>query len=162
MSELCDKLVLYCGFQPITFDEKHLRDSTKKKGRDLVVAQHAFNVHEICERGIVSIVGLCLPETNVRNKPYHICLDLDSARKVKDGKCSCIAGITATCKHAAALLHFVNNERTNSCTDREMVWSAPSKIVALLWEAIEMKIPVAICGVIAAHYATRWASIFII
>ena len=36
-------------------------------------------------------------------------------------------GISANCKHSAALLHFINNERTEGCTDEGQKWKTPSK-----------------------------------
>ena len=36
-------------------------------------------------------------------------------------------GISANCKHSAALYYFINNERTEGCTDEGQKWKTPSK-----------------------------------
>ena len=112
------------GFDTIT--ATHFRKETLKKGKDLV--QHLFNVEEIRSNGKIEIQALIVRAASIKEKPYTIQIEIDNiSRTFLDGRCTCIAGISANCKHAAALLHFINNERSQGCTDENQKWKAPSK-----------------------------------
>ncbi len=103
------------------------RATTLKKGKDLVAAQHLSDIVEFQEGEKSFIKGECIPETSVSNKPYKVSIDLTERREVKEARCQCQAGVTGNCKHTAALLHYINEERSMGCTDKEQVWSKPSK-----------------------------------
>ena len=112
------------GFDTIT--ATHFRKETLKKGKDLI--QHLFNIEEIRSNGKIEIQALVVRAASIKEKPYTIQIEVDStSRSFLDGRCTCIAGISANCKHAAALLHFINNERSQGCTDEYQKWKAPSK-----------------------------------
>jgi hypothetical protein len=112
------------GFDTIT--ATHFRKETMKKGKDLI--QHLFNVEEIRSNGKIEIQASIVRAASIKEKPYTIQIEIDnSSRTFLDGRCTCIAGISANCKHAAALLHFINNERSQGCTDENQKWKAPSK-----------------------------------
>ncbi len=128
---MSSKKTLFAGFSTVQWkvgvaDEEH-RDSTKEKGKKLVESGHVFDVKEVRENEEIEIIGFCVRETNIRDKPYKICLELDQARNVKDARCQCIAGLHGDCKHTAALIHFVNSERQESKTDEKCTWRTPSK-----------------------------------
>ncbi|KAH8033960.1 hypothetical protein HPB51_018429 [Rhipicephalus microplus] len=48
-------------------------------------------------------------------------------RSVASGTCSCEAGITSRCKHAAAVCAYVNEATDDTCTSRPQQWGKPSK-----------------------------------
>ncbi len=124
------------GFEKIEAREGFFREATLAKGRDRVQSQHVGKVREVqdaqCQR--VTIQGQCIPETSIRKNEYKIELDIDpSTREVKEGKCTCVAGVSGQCKHGAALFHFVNNERTEGKTDSAQTWKEPSKRAQALY-----------------------------
>ncbi len=132
--KMSSKKVILCGFSSVSWqnnegddDSSEHRDSTKAKGQKLAEADHVFDVKEIRENGRVEIVGFCVRETSVREKPYKITLELDDNRKILDARCQCVAGLNGDCKHTAALIFFINNEREESQTDRKCTWRAPSQ-----------------------------------
>jgi len=76
----------------------------------------------------VSITASCIPETNIREKPYQIDLSIDpTSRQIQDAHCTCKAGVTGNCKHSAGLIYYVNTERTTGCTDKKVCWKKPSQ-----------------------------------
>ncbi len=75
---------------------------TKKKGKDLMDAGHAHNVYEVQEASSISAERVL--DTNIRNMPYEVCVTFSSLRQVSDAKCGCMAGISGTRKHTAAVL----------------------------------------------------------
>ncbi len=131
------KITICGGFQAIHFPSSgggdegsgrpHFQGQSLVKGRALIAGEHLRNVREEREHNRITICASCLPETRVRQSDYVIEFTLDSTRKVIDGRCSCVAGISASCKHAAALFLFVNEERSTGCTDSQAVWKKPSK-----------------------------------
>jgi len=108
-------------------------------------AGHVHNVEEIRCGEEVQITANCVPERSIRKTPYTICLELDSlaSRKVVNSaktRCSCPSGISAKCKHSAAVLLYINEERSEGPTDEEKKWKRPSKKAQSLYpkgEAIE-------------------------
>ena len=112
-----------CGFEAIS---KTFRKSTERKGQKLFEAGHVFNVREIKEVGKEAvIVGECKKQTKIQEK-YKIELTLDEGRHVTSGRCQCVSGAEASCKHSSALVWFINAEREESQTDRERTWNRPS------------------------------------
>ncbi|KAG0425003.1 hypothetical protein HPB47_027811 [Ixodes persulcatus] len=49
------------------------------------------------------------------------------SRTVDSGRCSCKAGVTGCCKHAAAVCAFLNEATDETCTGRPQEWGKPSK-----------------------------------
>ncbi len=119
--------ILHTGFSQIFVGDDHFRSSTLKKGQDLLAAQHVGNVREIQEPHHVTVTGECLPETSINNRPYALHLEMESTRNVTALHCECTAGVTGTCKHAAALVLFINKERCEGCTDKAQQWKVPSR-----------------------------------
>ncbi|XP_025997023.1 uncharacterized protein LOC113005531 [Solenopsis invicta] len=80
---------------------------------------------------IVECQGLATQVSHVHEHPHIINVKIDSNKtageRIIEGKCSCIAGESAKCKHYIALLLHLS--RTNeddlddlSCTDIEQQW----------------------------------------
>ena len=118
------KIILSCGFSSILC--QFLRKSTIKKGQRLV--QHIFDVTETRyeEKNDTVISGKCVRQASIHKAPYNVELILDQTRTVSSALCSCIAGVQGMCKHAAALIQFVNSERIESQTDTSCKWQAPT------------------------------------
>ena len=80
-----------------------------KLGKGLALSGH---VQEILYAGIEASVpycfvkSRCVRQTFLRENPYHlwVIIKKDSGL-VCEGYCSCVGGITGTCKHVAALLY---------------------------------------------------------
>lgn len=53
-------------------------------------------------------------------------LQLDATRNVTQAHCTCRGGISGQCKHAAAVVTYVNKEDTSTKTSVENVWKRPS------------------------------------
>ena len=128
---MSSKKVILCGFSSISWPNSdnvsEHRDSTKVKGQKLAEADHVFDVKEIRENNHIEIVGFCVRETSVREKPYKVALELDDKRVILDARCQCVSGLNGDCKHTAALIYYINNEREESQTDRKCTWRAPSQ-----------------------------------
>ena len=75
----------------------------------------------------------CIREMSLNATPYNVELVLNENRHVTGARCSCVAGITGQCKHTAALVFHVNNERSTGCTDVEQSWSKPSEKLKQLY-----------------------------
>lgn len=118
------KITLRTGFDSVTLPE--FRDDTLRKGKTLLKAERIFAVEEIqgdrCE-----IQGKCVPEMSVNGKPYQINILLNQDRTIQSMYCSCLSGVSGQCKHACALLLYINEERDESKTDLESQWSKPSE-----------------------------------
>ena len=125
-----EKITICGGFGPISFptERQHFQGQALSKGRQLLQGEHLRNVREERENGKVFIRASCLPETRVRQGDYNIEFEVSRAtREVVESRCSCVAGVTGTCKHAAAAFLFVNEERSTGCTDDRPTWKKPSK-----------------------------------
>jgi hypothetical protein len=119
------KVTLYTGFSAITTDK--FRESTLKKGFKLVLSNHVFNVKEEQEDGKPTIIyARCVRQASVTKEPYKLRFVLDTDRKISKCQCSCIAGINGNCKHCAALVNYINNERDDSKTAQPCQWQKPS------------------------------------
>lgn len=53
-------------------------------------------------------------------------INIDEERKLKTAHCNCVSGVSGLCKHTSALVHFINSERTEGCTDNVQQWQKPS------------------------------------
>ena len=129
-------IVIKTGFGSI--DAKgFFRESTVFKGRE--IWRHVDNVEERCTGGVVIITGTCIPQTKLSNKPHKITLEVDPAtRRLMTGHCGpgtqgCPAGADGQCKHTAALVHYINFERTEACTDVPKTWKDPGGHVGALY-----------------------------
>ena len=111
------EVIIRGGFDSINIS--HFRAETIKKGKELT--QHLFNVEEIKTAMLTIIKGQILRTVTLSEKSYTIQLEFDPARNFVDGRCYCVAGISASCKHSAALYHYINNERSVGCTDTSQV-----------------------------------------
>ena len=112
----------------MSFDEGHFRSDSLRKGKELLDGRHLSNVIEDrTSRGQTSFRAECIPEMSVRKAPYKIEFMLDENRRVRDARCSCVAGVVACCKHAAALYLFINEERCTGSTDERQRWHQPPK-----------------------------------
>lgn len=121
------KVLIFTGFSRINPANLCLRDDIVKKGKALEEALHLQEAFEETTDLGTFIRAKCVPETNINNSRYIIELTIGPNRKVLDGRYSCTAGADAQCKHAAALIHFVNNERFSSSTTTSLQWKKPSK-----------------------------------
>ena len=54
--------------------------------------------------------------------PYQVEMSLSDDRHVIGAKCTCVSGITGVRKHTAALVRFVNSERSSGCTINAVQW----------------------------------------
>ncbi len=120
-------ITLMGGFQPISFSDGYFEGARMKNGIKLVKANHVCDVKEEKQGDKVTISASCIPQTKV-SLLYSIQFSVDpTTRLVTDARCTCVAGITGSCKHAAALYTFVNEERCEGKTDERQQWNAPSK-----------------------------------
>ncbi len=89
--------------------------------------QHFSNVREERTNAneTVLIQGECCPAMSVRKQPYKIEFRLTERREIEDSRCSCVAGVSGDCKHAAGLFLFVNKERSTGRTDGAQKWGGP-------------------------------------
>ncbi len=126
-------LTIQGGFPPIKFPEGHFRESTQKKGKNILEAGHVGEVEEVRSGSITRIHGRVTHSVSVREAPYSLEFELDKERSVVNARCSCQAGVTGNCKHSAALLLFINTERSTGCTDDQQAWNKPSKKLRLLY-----------------------------
>jgi len=118
-----ESLHIQAGFKSICFGA--MRDSTLKEGQTLV--QHVFDVEEHITAGLSSITSKCLPATKINAQPYTIHFELTKDLVVSSSRCSCVAGIDGLCKHSAAVLTFINQERSTACIDiDQQLWKGPS------------------------------------
>ena len=123
-----------CGFSSIRFGNV-FRENSLLLGKNLVEADHVFNVEEVDIPGKPrEIFGRCLPQTKTNDNPYKLSIILGENRIIADFLCSCPAGLgTAAsdgpknaCKHIAGLAIYVNKEREESKTDSDCEWRGPS------------------------------------
>ncbi|TRY75895.1 hypothetical protein TCAL_14166 [Tigriopus californicus] len=98
-----------------------------RNGQDII--NNVFDIREVRHDGVFTIRAKCFRTTGITEPPYNIEFQLDpSSRRVILSRCSCQAGCIALCKHGAAVFLYVNQERSESQTDRTQVWHAPSKL----------------------------------
>lgn len=119
-------LRIRAGFSPVNF-ESFFRPSSIQKGLHLI--KHVLHVEEIkSPDGAIVISGKCIPQASINKDPYRVEINLNSKRDLIFGHCNCVSGISGQCKHVAALISFVNHERTVSCTDTKQTWQKPSEL----------------------------------
>ncbi|KAK0074676.1 hypothetical protein PV325_007956, partial [Microctonus aethiopoides] len=59
-------------------------------------------------------------------KPYQLELEIDNGRQVVRAQCTCIARNAGECKHIAAFIHRINNDRSISKLSVQQEWGFPS------------------------------------
>ena len=117
------EIIIESGFNPIKVDIH--RSGIIKNGKALL--QHIFNVQEIRANGTIHFRASCNASMDI-SKVYQLSLEVTPDERVfKIGHCTCVAGGEFNCKHGAALVHFINSERPQSCTDGRMEWGSPSE-----------------------------------
>ncbi len=114
--------------------EDQFNPENVKKGQQLLSARHMVNVQEHRDKNCTVIKAECIPEMSIRKKRYNVEFHVEeSSRKVEAAHCSCTAGVSGQCNHAACLYLFINHERSLGKTDEVQVWSAPSQKVQDLY-----------------------------
>ena len=94
-----------------------LRESIYSHGKKL--KDHVYNVEEIKDGSSCKIEALCVRQTSVNKTDYRIKIILDPInRSVSSASCTCVSGKDGYCKHVSAVVHFINEERTESQTDK--------------------------------------------
>ena len=117
--------------------ENYLRDHDAGKafkgGKSLLVSGHMSNVmtHNIRENLRYCFMrGVCCPEQKVSKGSYDVwlCLHKDTGNII-NGNCLCTAGSSGICKHAGALMWYIENEvrlgNNRTCTSKKQQWSVP-------------------------------------
>ncbi|KAH9379710.1 hypothetical protein HPB48_009117 [Haemaphysalis longicornis] len=118
-------LAFYCGFLPLENCELFFREATLKKGKLLV--KHVFAVEKLIQADEHQLNAKCVSQVQ-DNVVYDVRLKIYAhTRSVASGTCSCKAGITGRCKHAAAVCADVNEATDETCTSRPQQWGKPSK-----------------------------------
>ncbi|CAN7978180.1 unnamed protein product [Ixodes persulcatus] len=144
-------LTFYCGFLPLENCELFFREANLKKGKQLM--RHVFAVEEIIHAEEHQLNAKCVSQVQ-DNVVYDVRLKVNAVlfrvvsfalgeyhgtkltfrmqicghtRSVVSGKCSCKAGVTGRCKHAAAVCTYVNHQTDETCTGRPQQWGKPSK-----------------------------------
>jgi hypothetical protein len=113
------------GFEAVKTE--YFRPALLAHGQKLSEAEHVFNIKEEQTSSKHTIHGRCMPQTNVTKTSYIIEVEVDHDRAILGGRCSCVAGLGAMCKHGAALIYSVNLERDESQTASRCEWSQPSQ-----------------------------------
>lgn len=115
------EIILEGGFEPIKSPD--FRPNVQKEGK--AILDHIFNVTETRRGDKITITAKCLRSTSINESPYILDFELDQNRNITSSHCSCVAGISATCRHSWALIHVINHERSEGCTDAGMKWKNP-------------------------------------
>ncbi|KAH9376116.1 hypothetical protein HPB48_012827 [Haemaphysalis longicornis] len=118
-------VVLRAGFRNINAGST-FRDSTMTKGEKLYASRHVFDVNERVSAASSLLSARCVRQANVSQEAYSIRMKLDDNRKITEAHCTCKGGTSGTCKHAAAVVVYVNKEDTTTKTSVENVWRKPS------------------------------------
>lgn len=147
-------IVLKTGFASIT-QNIDFAEKTIEKGKKLAFC-HVLDVQESKTMNKSVITCTCVRQTTVSQKAYTVtltvshCNSLDilflieillffinfynyylfnqvnEHRKVIDRSCTCVAKELKACKHIYALIHRINNDRSESKTSFEQLWGKPS------------------------------------
>ncbi len=73
-------------------------------------------------------MGMSIWSTSVSELSYRIAMEVDPvSRIIIGGQCPCVAGVTLQCKNGADLFSYVNQERSEMCTDSSWQSKAHSK-----------------------------------
>ena len=116
----------FTAFRLVLWDHWPFGAANVDHGKKLVDAGHILNVKEVDKPGSLPVVtGICIPQTNIRDSPYRIYMELDVNRKVSKLECLCPDGVI--CKHGYGLIHYMNTSRDESKTDVSCRFTEPSK-----------------------------------
>ena len=127
MSRPKPRQIISTGFSAIFFDHFGLRASTLGHGKELVRSGNVQQVEELRKAGFPpEIKARVIPQTNINNPMYIVEIFIDSKRKILRANCSCKGGCGGACKHVAAVIHYVNTERSEAKTDKVQQHSKPS------------------------------------
>ena len=111
------------------------RQELRRKGEELV--PHIIQVEERQVRGTSTINAKCIRQQSIfTKKPFNVHIQVDLVtRKWLSGRCGpdCPTGAQGKCKHTYALVHYINSERTEACTDNEGRWVKPSEAIQALY-----------------------------
>ena len=106
-----------------------------KGGKSLLESGHISNVmtHSISANIRYCFVrGMCCPEQKQSRNDYDVwlCLHKDTG-EILTADCKCTAGASGVCKHAGALMWYIEKEvklgTNKTCTEKTQKWSIPSK-----------------------------------
>lgn len=123
---VANSLVQRAGFRHIDSSGFFI-GSNEEKGVKLYASKHVFDVSEESDGAQTTVVkARCIRQASVNKEAYAITIQLDSGRKIHQAHCNCKAGIQGKCKHAAALVAFINNEDSSTQTSEPNKWKAPS------------------------------------
>ncbi|XP_054926413.2 uncharacterized protein [Dermacentor andersoni] len=113
-------VVLYHGLQRISGAEDFFRGGTLRKGKKLCSAEYVYAVQELSGE----VLARC--QSQVKRVAYEVELQLSPQRAIISSKCTCKAGL-GKCKHAAAVVLWVNEFQPASCTELPQTWGRPSR-----------------------------------
>ncbi|KAK0169367.1 hypothetical protein PV328_012137, partial [Microctonus aethiopoides] len=100
--------------------------SIREKGKKLAFC-HIKHVEEYIDSNINNkLIAKCIRQTSVTEAPYSLGIEINDEREVVRAQCTCIAKETGECKHIAAFIHRINNDRSVSKTSVEQEWGFPS------------------------------------
>ncbi|XP_043276013.1 uncharacterized protein [Venturia canescens] len=119
-------IIVKTGFKKIKHDII-FQPETVPKGKELVKANHIYNVEEFRRNGQSYLIqAQILRQASVTAEPYRTKLNIGVSRKITNVTCNCVYNKSGKCKHVAALIHYVNNEASLSKTDYEQQWGKPT------------------------------------
>ncbi|KAG5876040.1 hypothetical protein JTB14_031567 [Gonioctena quinquepunctata] len=114
-------VISYTGLAKV-FHSINFQPETLGKGKDLVNAGHVINVEEHRESGVgIFIRADVIRRTSVTKREYLVELHINAARQITSVSCDCVYGNSYECKHVAALIEFVNNDKSESKTNHEQL-----------------------------------------
>ena len=118
--------VITADFLEIDWTEIGFVKAQLDHGKQLLKANHLFNIKEIRQEGkSVQITAYCVPETKIA-EVYNLFFILDENRKVIKHECHPCSFGSYACKHKAALAQFINTHRMETQTDNQCEWLKPS------------------------------------
>ena len=117
-------IVVKTGFQEITVPEGLLKKADEIRGKRN--APHVDDLKETIYSTYSLIEASVMPEMNIRKSPYKVRINVNNQRLITEANCSCVCGITGSCKHTAAVIYMVNTERDTTKTDKECTFNKPS------------------------------------
>lgn len=133
------EIIMRTKFQPVNYDI-NWQPQTREKGKNLALAGHVKKVEELRKNGKSYLIkAAVMRQTSISDSNYLVQLFISdtyvntdaeddvSFRKVDNVTCTCVYNQTQKCKHVAALIWYINNERSLTKTDHEQQWGAPSK-----------------------------------
>ncbi|XP_037508731.2 uncharacterized protein LOC119385345 [Rhipicephalus sanguineus] len=102
------------------------KPSNEEKGLKLCRSRHVFDVTEEITVGQSILKARCVRQANVNQEAYAVIIELDATRLITRAHCNCRGGVEGHCKHAAAVVAFVNSEESVTKTSQPNKWKSPS------------------------------------